>query len=156
MGASFPSKRIVVVATADEIAPGDRKVVEVDGRSIGIFNVAGEYFALRNSCPHAGGPLCKGVLSGFVVSREPGEYEYIRRGEFLRCPWHQWEYDIRTGQSWFDPSKTRVRRYEAHTTKGSDLLTEEAELVRAGLQKGPYTADTYPVSSDGEYVVLEL
>lgn len=149
-------RRLVVVATADEIAPGDHKIVDVDGRSIGVFNVGGEYFALRNTCPHAGGPLCQGRLSGFVISNEPGQYEYVRRGEFIRCPWHQWEFDVRTGQSWFDPAKTRVRRYEARRTTGSDLLTDEVELVEAGLRKGPYVAETYPVSADGEYVVLEL
>lgn len=149
-------QKLVVVATADEIAPGDHKIVDVDGRSIGVFNVAGEYFALRNTCPHAGGPLCQGLTSGFVISNEPGQYEYVRRGEFVRCPWHQWEFDIRTGQSWFDPGKTRVRRYEARTTSGSDLLTDEVELVEAGLRKGPYVVETYPVTADAEYVVLEL
>ncbi len=45
-----------VVASVDEIPPGGRKIVEVAGRSIGVFNVKGEYFALRNRCPHQGGP----------------------------------------------------------------------------------------------------
>src|SRR5947207_3268589 len=53
-----------VVGTVDEIPVGGRKIVEVAGRSIGIFNVAGEYVALRNRCPHQGGPLCLGVLTG--------------------------------------------------------------------------------------------
>ncbi|HEY2440280.1 MAG TPA: Rieske 2Fe-2S domain-containing protein, partial [Solirubrobacteraceae bacterium] len=52
--------RSVVVARADEIAPGERKIVQIGSRSIGVFNVAGEYFALRNRCPHQGGPLCQG------------------------------------------------------------------------------------------------
>jgi hypothetical protein len=64
-----------VVATLDEIPPGGKKIVEVAGRSIGVFNVGGEFFALRNRCPHQGGPLCLGKLSGFVVSPVPGEYD---------------------------------------------------------------------------------
>ena len=143
------------VARADEIAPGERKIVEVAGRSIGVFNIGDEFFAIRNQCPHAGGPLCEGVLSGFVQSKEPGEYTYVRKGEIIRCPWHQWEFDVRTGQSWFDPVKTRVRSYEARVEPGS-ALSEASELEEAGLERGPYTAETYSVSLDKQYVVLEL
>ena len=49
-----------VVGTTDEIGPGQRKIVEIDGRSIGVFNVGGRYYALRNQCPHAGARLCDG------------------------------------------------------------------------------------------------
>ena len=47
-----------LVATVEEIPPGTRKLVEIAGRSIGLFNLAGEFFALRNRCPHQAGPLC--------------------------------------------------------------------------------------------------
>src|SRR6266542_265318 len=83
------------VGTVGEIPPGTRKIVEVAGRSIGVFNVAGAFYAVRNRCPHQGGPLCQGQLSGIVVSPRPGEYEYVREGEILRCPWHGWEFDIK-------------------------------------------------------------
>jgi nitrite reductase/ring-hydroxylating ferredoxin subunit len=136
-----------------EIPPGGRKIVEVAGRSIGVFNIGGEFFALRNQCPHAGGPLCEGILSGFLRSDAPGEYDYVRRGEILRCPWHQWEFDVRTGQSWFDPVKTRVRRYE---TSIEPSPAGEEKMTTAGLEKGPYTAETYDVSLEEQYVVLEM
>jgi len=96
------------VATVDEIPVGGRKLVDIAGRSIGVFNINGEYFALRNTCPHQGGALCEGLLTGFLTADVPGEYEYTRRGEILRCPWHGWEFDVKTGQSWVDPEKTRV------------------------------------------------
>lgn len=145
-----------VVASVDEVPPGSRKIVDVDGRSIGVFNVNGNYFAMRNTCPHAGGPLCQGQTSGLVTSTEPGSYEYHRRGEFIRCPWHQWEFDIRTGQSWFDPVKTRVRRYDVEVKHGGELIGTEAELETYGLVKGPYVADTYPVAVDQNYIVITL
>lgn len=142
------------VAKVGEIPPGGRKIVEVAGRSIGVFNVGGEFFALRNQCPHAGGPLCGGMLTGFVRSEMPGEYDYVRKGEILRCPWHQWEFDVKTGRSWFDPARTRVRSYETSiepgTANGEDALSE------AGLEPGPYTAETYDVSLEEHYVVLEM
>ena len=110
----------------------------LEGRSIGVFNVAGEFFALRNVCPHQGGPLCQGVLSGFAAPGRPGEYRYGRRGEILRCPWHGWEFHVRTGQSYFDPAGTRVRTYPV-------------ELV-----PGPYQAETYQVAVEGDLVVVDL
>ncbi len=151
-----------IVATVDEIPPGGRKVVEVAGRSIGVFNVGGEFFALRNRCPHQGGPLCEGHLLGLLRSPHPGEYEYTRKGEILRCPWHGWEFDVRTGQSWFDPKRTRVRRYEVSVEARSEPGTAppselgEGGLEEGGLEKGPYVAETYPVSVERQYVVVEL
>ncbi|MCH8290448.1 Rieske (2Fe-2S) protein [Candidatus Poribacteria bacterium] len=134
-----------VVATVNEIPPGTRKIVEVAGRSLGIFNIAGEFFALRNSCPHQGGPLCKGRLTGFLEASMPGEYSYSRKGEILRCPWHGWEFDIKTGQSWWNPARMRVRRYEVNIEHGA-----------SGLKKGPHKAETYSVSVEQQYVVVEI
>ena len=51
-----------VVAAADEIPPGGRKILTLAGRSIGIFNVDGNYFALVNRCVHQGGPVCNGKV----------------------------------------------------------------------------------------------
>ena len=97
-----------MVAGADEIAPGERKIVTVAGRSIGVFNVGGEYFALRNRCPHQGGALCEGQLWGVLQSERPGEFDYRPSREVLACPWHGWEFHLRTGQSWCAPEKLRV------------------------------------------------
>ncbi len=144
-----------IVGTVEEIPPGERKVVEVAGRLIGVFNIEGEFFALRNRCPHQGGPLCKGRLTGFLQARVPGEYTYIRKGEILRCPWHGWEFDLKTGQSWWDPGSTRVRKYRVQVEDGR-ALSEAAEGETPGLEKGPYTAETYPVSVEQQYVVVEL
>ncbi len=138
-----------VVGTVDEIPVGARKIVSIARRSVGIFNIDGEYYAVRNQCPHEGGPLCEGVLSGLVRSNEPGQYEYIRHGEILRCPWHMWEFDIKTGQSWFDPAKTRVRSYEATVESKEDLDAN-------GFEKGPYVSETYEVEVDRQYVVVHI
>jgi nitrite reductase/ring-hydroxylating ferredoxin subunit/regulator of RNase E activity RraA len=133
-----------VVAPAHEISPGGRKLVAVGGRKIVIFNLGGEFFAVSDRCPHQGGPLSQGVLTGFVSSREPGEYCYSRRGEVIRCPWHSWEYDIRTGKSWCDPRRIQVRHFEVGVEAGARLV------------EGPYVAETFPVSVEDEYVVVTL
>ena len=139
-----------IVANVDEIPPGERKVLEVDGRSIGVFNVDGEFYAIRNRCPHQGGPVCEGYLTGFLKARIPGEYTYTRQGEILRCPWHGWEFDVKTGQSWIDPKKVRTRSYSAHVSPASSVQED------ADIEAGPYTAETYHVSVDAEFVIVEI
>jgi 3-phenylpropionate/trans-cinnamate dioxygenase ferredoxin subunit len=133
-----------VVATVEEIPPGARKIVTVAGREIGIFNIGKEFFALINRCPHEGGALCKGRLVGLMESDRPGEYRLTRHGEMLRCPWHGWEFDIRTGQSWCDPMNTKVRSY--------NITVEPGEM----LGKGPYVAETVSVMVEREYLVVEV
>ena len=134
-----------IVATIDEIPVGGRKIVEIKGKSIGIFNVNGEFFALLNRCPHAGAELCMGTVTGLRRAEKPGEYEWDRAGEIVRCPWHGWEFDIRTGRSWFDPDRVRVRPYSVSVEEGVGKY-----------QVGPYSAETYPVSIEHTYVVLDL
>ena len=133
-----------VVAAVSEIAPGGRKLVEVNGRAIVLFNLSGEFFALSNRCPHQGGNLCEGQLTGLVESSEPGEYHVSRQGEILRCPWHQWEYDIRTGKSWCDPRRIQVRNFEVNVESGARLV------------EGPYVAETFAVSVEDEYLVVTM
>jgi 3-phenylpropionate/trans-cinnamate dioxygenase ferredoxin subunit len=79
-----------VVAKVEEIPPGSRRVVPVRGRDVVVFNVKGEYFALTDRCPHQGGSLCRGKLTGLATACEPGRIRYNRRGEVILCPWHGW------------------------------------------------------------------
>jgi nitrite reductase/ring-hydroxylating ferredoxin subunit len=111
-----------VVARVAELPPGERRIVEIEGRSIGVFNVDGEFHALRNTCPHQGAPLCRGSLNGTARSSRPGEYQWVSEGEVLRCPWHGWEFDLTTGRSLFDPEGTRVRRYPLSVRDGLVLV----------------------------------
>ena len=133
-----------VVAAAREIEPGGRKLVEVAGRAIVVFNIAGEFFALANRCPHKAGELCKGKISGFISSPEPGVYEISHEGEVIRCPWHGWEFHIRTDKSWCDPRTMNARAFEVKVEKGAQLV------------EGPYVAETFPVLVEDDYLVIEL
>jgi len=104
----------------------------------------GEFFALNNRCPHRGGGLSEGRQTGLVESDGPGNYCYSRPGEIIRCPWHGWEFDIRTGQSWCDPNSTRARAFKVSVEPGATLV------------KGPYVAETFAVSVEEDYLVIEL
>ncbi len=140
--------RKYVVAEVGEIPPGGHKLVTVARREIGVYFVDGEYFALRHRCPHQGGPLCSGRLLRVVESPRPGDYAYGPR-RLLQCPWHGWEFDIRTGQSWFDPLGQRVRRYPVSIEAGDPGGP-------AALVPGPFRAETYPVTLERSWVVVEI
>jgi nitrite reductase/ring-hydroxylating ferredoxin subunit len=162
-----------VVGSVDDIPPGAHKIMEVEGREIGVFNVNGEYFAVLNRCPHQGGPLCSGRQTGFLVAPTPGDYQLTRPGEVIRCPWHGWEFDLRTGQSWCEPARVRVRRYDVSVQPGEALVLQAGPAAEAaaapgvahedadgaappGLVKGPYKAETFPVSVEQRYVVVDV
>lgn len=97
-----------VVAAADEIPPGGRKLVEIRGQAVVVFNVGGEFFALLDRCPHQGGRLSEGRLSAGIASSGPGDYRRVPGGEVIRCPWHGWAFDLRTGKSWCEPGRWRA------------------------------------------------
>ncbi len=132
-----------VVATVSEIPPGTKKLVMVKGRPIAIFNLDGDFFGLFNLCPHQGGSLCDGMTTGLLQSPEPGVFHYSRKGEFIRCPWHGWEFDIRTGRSYCTPDRIRTRSYKVDTAAGSTLV------------EGPYVAETVMVRVEEDYVVID-
>ena len=108
-----------VVAQADEIVPGHRKVVKIKGREIGVFNLDGGYHGLRNICPHRSGPLCLGRQRP-TVEWDGQDFVYDRENEILKCPWHNWEFDIKTGDCLFDPA-LRVRSYRVER-EGDDIV----------------------------------
>ena len=78
----------VSVASEAEIPVGERKLVEVEGISIGVFHHNGGWYALRNKCLHRGGPVCTGPLAGDVIT----------------CPWHGYQYNVTSGQLLLDAS----------------------------------------------------
>jgi len=93
----------VKVANVSELAPGTAKMVEVMGKAIALFNVGGAIYATDNTCLHQGGPLGEGELMGEVVI----------------CPWHQWEYNVRTGEVVGD-STLKIATYPVQV-EGSDV-----------------------------------
>jgi nitrite reductase (NADH) small subunit len=119
--------RRVVAGTVEELPPGARKIiVPFRGRAgIGVFNIGGTYYALRNLCPHKLGPLCTGRVSGRVVADAPPStyapnLTIEQEGAIIRCPWHLWEFDITTGHCLVDPKK-RVKTYP--------IAVEDGEVV---------------------------
>ncbi|MCP9438315.1 MAG: Rieske 2Fe-2S domain-containing protein [Nitrospira sp.] len=79
-----PTKQLdfVTVAKRDDLQPGTGRIVEVHGVWIALFNVDGTFYAIDNTCPHAGGPLGEGRLDGTIVE----------------CPWHGWKFSVVSGR----------------------------------------------------------
>ena len=155
------------VALVDEIPPGERRIVLVEGRSIGVFNVRGTFYAIRNLCPHQQAPLCEGRLLGTTLPSRPGEYVYGREGEILRCPWHGWEFDVTTGRSLYDPGRCRVRAYPVTVDTGDagrsdlpqDLPDARGQVPSDGVLGAEGAApgvERFDVSVDGEYVFVHV
>jgi nitrite reductase/ring-hydroxylating ferredoxin subunit len=163
-----------VVCRVDELPPGQHRIVTVRGRSIGVYNVNGQYHALLNRCPHRAAPLCKGVVTGLITSPAQYQREMSRDGEIVRCPWHGWEFDILTGQSVFNPHRVRARTYEVMVEAADTAMDEDtdepaaadrpvAPCEAAALTRqtiGPDDPDpeleTFPVEVEQQLVVLYL
>jgi nitrite reductase/ring-hydroxylating ferredoxin subunit len=129
-----------VVARLRDFPPGSRRIVDANGRSIGVFNLRGELLALRSSCPHQGAPLCLGIILGRTDASKPFEVDYREDQDVIKCPWHGWEFDIRTGRSVFNPHRVRVRSYE---------VTVEPESEDPSIE-------TFDVTVEDGYVVLHV
>lgn len=98
------------VGSASDLKPGERRLVEVRGHSLGVFNVNGAYVAALNLCPHELAPVCRGRIGGTTLPSPPGEWRWGRAGEILACPWHGWEFDLTTGRALANP-RVRLRTY---------------------------------------------
>jgi 3-phenylpropionate/trans-cinnamate dioxygenase ferredoxin subunit len=160
-----------VVARLSEIPDGGRLIVTLQGRSVGIFNVNGRLYGLLNHCPHQGAELCRGSVLGKLEADGPGNVRWSDEHLLLQCPWHGWEYDLETGQSYF---KSRVRPYpvgveggervreELDSGEAAPAATEDSPgrrgsgLSAARMREGPFVAETYPVAVEDDYVVVTL
>ena len=131
-----------VICPASDLRPGQVRIVHAENRSIGIFNIDGAYYALKNRCPHKGAPLCQGIVTGLVVSDAPLQMTLIRQGEILRCPWHGWEFDITTGRSIFNPHRMRVRTYDV--------------ALEAAVAAEDPSVETFDVQLEADLVVLYI
>ena len=107
------------VGAVSDLDREGRLIARIGGREIGVVRTADGLRALRNRCPHHGGPLCLGI----VREREtglPGRYEQSGH-EVLRCPWHGWEFDVETGRCVDDPA-LRVAVYRVEARDGRVLV----------------------------------
>jgi NAD(P)H-dependent nitrite reductase small subunit len=92
------------IAKVTDVRPGTGKIVTVSDKKIALFNYGGKYFAMDNTCPHAGGPLGEGVVLNKTVT----------------CTWHKYQYDITSGKCLTD-SSLKVKTYTVKV-EGDNIL----------------------------------
>jgi len=97
----------VRVATTSELVPGQAKKVEVDGKTIALFNLEGTYHAIDDTCTHRGGPLSEGDVEGHVVT----------------CPWHGAKFNVTSGEVLGPPARAGVASYPTRVS-GPDIEVE--------------------------------
>jgi 3-phenylpropionate/trans-cinnamate dioxygenase ferredoxin subunit len=125
-----------VIGNVEDIPAGFNKIVELEGKSIGVFNVNQQYYALKNTCPHQNAPLCLGRVTGMTLPSNPGQYLYGREGEIVRCPWHGWEFDITNGKSIYDPHKCKVKTYEVMVERVTEEESPSVETFPVKVESG--------------------
>jgi nitrite reductase/ring-hydroxylating ferredoxin subunit len=103
------------VAKTSEFQDGDRRIVTAGPREIGVIFKGGAYYAYSNVCLHQGGPACEGLMIENVVDiiNPDRTYEGQTFGDEMHfvCPWHGWEYDLKTGEVIGD-RKQKLRKFE--------------------------------------------
>ena len=108
----------------DAFEVGKPHAVQVGHRPILVVRTVDRFFAVRDSCPHAGAALSAGTLVGEACTNHPDtEVSYHRKGEVITCPWHGWEFDLETGQCLADPNRWRVRTYSVEVVEGRVMLS---------------------------------
>ena len=112
-----------LVGKASDIKEGDRKVVTAGKREIGVFHKGGAFYAYSNTCLHQGGPACEGMMINNVIDVIDKDRTYHGQtyGDEMHfvCPWHGWEYDLKTGEMVGD-RKQKLRKYEV-LKRGDDI-----------------------------------
>lgn len=143
-----------IVGRPSSIPEGGHVLVTAGGHEIGVYRFGGRFYGLLNRCPHLAGPLCKGQVVTEVFSPMPGDVRGNPDRAFVTCPWHNWEFDIKTGQSYWNP-KLRVRPFPVGV-EGAEALTAAVERGDTERVPGPYTAETVPIEIEDEYLVVSL
>lgn len=111
----------VQICPAEELSSGGKKIVEIGSLSIVVTNADNHLYAYLNMCPHQGAPLETGSISGAMASPEPHQYEYTCHNQIVRCPLHGWGFDMKTGESLFDP-KVKIKTFEVAEENGMIVL----------------------------------
>lgn len=93
----------ITVATTSDLPNGARRIVEIDGQPIAVFNIANQYFAIADVCSHDDGPVAEGELVD--------DYE-------IECPRHGAHFDVRSGQVLSFPAIVDIPTYKVRVEDG--------------------------------------
>jgi nitrite reductase (NADH) small subunit len=109
------------VAALQDLQLSKSKLVFIGDLEIGVYYLDGEAYAYLSVCPHRGAKICRGLVGGGNLPSKVYEYEYGMDDQILRCPFHAWEFDLKTGLSLLD-DKIRLRKYQVEVEDGQVYL----------------------------------
>ena len=132
--------REVNIGPASEFGDPGRKVLAFENFEVGVFRLGGEFFAYLNHCPHMGGPVCQGKLMPKVdeviaSDRTSKGMAFSKTQLNVVCPWHGYEFDIRTGRH-AGNSKVGLRPMKVHVADGDVIVTVPDARARPALEAG--------------------
>jgi nitrite reductase/ring-hydroxylating ferredoxin subunit len=129
---------VTVVGRVADFPAGTHRVVVVDGREVGVFNIGGRLYGIANRCAHQGGPVCAGRrATGTLIAAEEDGWRprWALEGEVIACPWHGLEYHVPTGRCLAYPHIS-LRRYDVRV-EGEDVVVTPASSRRPPAASGP-------------------
>ena len=121
-----PDQAEILVCAATELPPGKVRLVDVGRYGVGVYNVAGEYHALLNYCPHMGAPVCLGPISGVAATDENRGVSWTRSGEIVECPWHGSRFRMTDGHVRRGPALYDQPSYEVRSAEGGGYEVRRA------------------------------
>lgn len=107
------------VAKLEDLEDAKPSVFDVEGRSIGLINSNGDVLAVRNVCPHKRAPVCRGQVRGTMLPSDPSTFVFGLEGQVLQCPWHGWEFDLKTGHTLCGNEDKKLTFYPVTVQDGS-------------------------------------
>jgi nitrite reductase (NADH) small subunit len=114
---------MIDVGPVDEFVTGQIRIVNVAEREVGIVRWSGEWYAIRNVCPHRGGPVCVSSVHPSLTEATPGsnlDFGVDDERPVIVCPWHKWEFEIRSGRA--VTGCERLKRYPVYVRDGRVLV----------------------------------
>ena len=132
---STPEHRIGTLADFPE-----RKVVavEVGGKTIGVLRQGGDVHAFANRCPHHGAPMCRAQVSGTMRPSDPNQFIYDLDGLIVKCPWHAYEFDVRSGEAMGGIIGSRLFIYHCEVRDG-EVFVQLRRSATPPPVKAPHT-----------------
>ncbi len=120
-----------VICAVDDVHEGTPVIAQLRDRiSVGVYRIEGAYYAYRNHCPHAGAPVCMGVLGGAIVATGGFGRALMHEGRVLKCPWHAWEFLLPEGVTLTDPP-LRLTRFPVAIEDGQVVVELPPRRARA-------------------------
>jgi nitrite reductase (NADH) small subunit len=116
----------VFVGKSTELKDGERRIVKSAKGEIGVFVEGSNVYAYSNLCPHQGGPACEGILINKVVDIIAPDRTYqgqtFSDTRHFACPWHGWEYDLKTGECAGD-KRIKLKKFDV-VRRGDDVFVK--------------------------------